>query len=134
MSFQCSPEDGEHPPPARLLTSDEPISISSFFSQDQAAAILLLRRSSVHGMLLIDAQELHERLHDECRRLIDMLVTSVLEQNRRQNRSICDRFDAIANRLVEKPETTQDMTELNNFLQGVKTTTIHGLRVSGVVH
>ncbi|EGD83038.1 dynein heavy chain 2 [Salpingoeca rosetta] len=80
------------------------------------------------GLYLLDMSDLHETLLGCCSKLIETIVAHVVEKNRRLNRSICDRFDEMANKLTDKPEDTESMTQLFEYLQEAKTDTIFKLK------
>ena len=87
------------------------------------------RTTAPLGLYLVDTTRLHESLLAACNKLIEMVVTHVVEKNRRLNRSICERFDEMANKLTDKPEDTESMTQLFEYLQEAKSDTIFKLKV-----
>jgi dynein heavy chain len=95
-----------------------------------SARILNLRDTAPLGLFTVDATRAHAQLRLECDRLKAMLVASVVAMNRKLNRSICERFDETANRLMEVPPDTEDMTQLDEYLQVVKSDTIFKLKVA----
>ena len=95
-----------------------------------AAEIGNLRRSAPLGLYSLCTEKANATLTAECARLVDLLISSVVEKNRKLNRSICERFDTMANRLMDVPESSDDMTQLDEYLQTVKSDTIYRLKVS----
>lgn len=90
------------------------------------------RTTAPLGIYLLDMSELHDILLDHCSKLIDTIVTHVIDRNRRLNRNISDRFDEMANKLTEKPEDTESMTQLLEYLQESKADTIFKLKVGSL--
>lgn len=87
------------------------------------------RRTTVPmGLFLLSCSTVHHELSRRCQALISKLVQHVAGNNRRLNRSICERFDSTANTLMTKPETSEDMVRLDSFLQTVKAETIFELK------
>ena len=89
--------------------------------------ILSLRAIVPMNLVQLDAAKLHTHLADKVQKLLDYVVKSVVDMNRRKNRNICERFDVIANTLMEKPQNSDEMDVLTKFLMETKTVTIFNL-------
>lgn len=71
-----------------------------------------LPSTTKHGFFAIDSRSFNDLLIKKVRALIDQVIDSICEANRRANRAACEEFDSIANKLMDKPETTEDMASL----------------------
>jgi len=89
--------------------------------------IMALRANVPLNLIALDARKLHVHLAAEAEKLIAILIKSVVDLSRKLNRSIDEQFNKIANRLMEKPVTSQDMVDLEEFLKVTKTETIFAL-------
>ena len=96
--------------------------------QDMKTELAALRSTIPMQLFLLDTTNVRESLMQRCQAIIAALVKHVMAGNRRSNRSICERFDSIANTLMAKPATSKEMVELNEFLQTVKAETIYQLK------
>jgi dynein heavy chain len=94
----------------------------------QAEEILALRRSVPLNLVNLDCSPLQEYLAAQARRLATLVLDTVCDRGRRANRSTCERFDAMAMRLMERPADTEQMTQLDGYLQTVKTELIFKLK------
>lgn len=89
--------------------------------------ILSLRTHVPLNLVCLDASKLHDKLAAATQRLIDTLIESVVEINRRHNRAICDSFDGILNTLCAKPTDSGEMVDLEKFNNDTKQVTVFEL-------
>eukprot|EP00048_Salpingoeca_helianthica_P012902 m.192947 g.192947 ORF g.192947 m.192947 type:complete len:4011 (+) comp15437_c5_seq118:82-12114(+) len=93
-----------------------------------AEEILALRASVPLTLVLLDTTPLNETLAAAARAVASLVLDTVAERGRAQCRSICDRFDAMALRLMERPSDTEHMTQLDAFMQTAKSETLFKLK------
>ena len=105
---------------AILANADRPLEVLGAHIEKLnalATEILGLRRSVPLNLVLLDCLPLHEYLAGQARRLVTLILDTVSERGRVGNRSICDRFDAMGAKLMERPADTEHMTQLDAYLQ-----------------
>nr|XP_026696681.1 dynein heavy chain 3, axonemal [Ciona intestinalis] len=90
--------------------------------------ILVLRMSVPLSLFCLSCSDLNEEHAARAQKLKDRLVLHQIEFNREQNKSICHRYDAIADRVSEMPESTVDLVALVEFLKTSNDVTIHELK------
>uniref|UniRef100_H2ZMD9 Dynein axonemal heavy chain 3 n=1 Tax=Ciona savignyi TaxID=51511 RepID=H2ZMD9_CIOSA len=90
--------------------------------------ILVLRMTVPLSLFCLSCFDLNEDHAARAQKLKDRIVLHQIEFNREQNKSICHRYDAIADRVSEMPETTDDLVALVEFLKTSNEVTIHQLK------
>ncbi|EDQ84751.1 uncharacterized protein MONBRDRAFT_39136 [Monosiga brevicollis MX1] len=116
---------------ADFCAKDKPLSAYRSYIQklqDLCREIDDLRPTAPMGLVCIDITPAQATLRERCQSLIDTLVSTVTQNNRKLNRGICERFDAIANRLMEQPQSSEDMKSLEEYLQETRAETIFKLK------
>jgi dynein heavy chain len=95
------------------------------------AEISALRSIVPMELVQLDASSLHVHIVEAIDRLLKQLVDTVAARNKKHNRTICEHFDVIANRLITKPTDADAMAHLEEFIVETKTKTMHEL-VNGI--
>ncbi|XP_042559183.1 dynein axonemal heavy chain 3 isoform X2 [Clupea harengus] len=90
--------------------------------------IASLRVTVPLSLFCLDVVNLNEDLCDRAQRLKGRLITHTLDENRALNKSICHRFDEIVETITSVPNTTEELTELNQFLKRTSEVTVHTLQ------
>eukprot|EP01135_Chromosphaera_perkinsii_P007265 Nk52_evm73s745 gene=Nk52_evmTU73s745 len=91
--------------------------------------IRLLPKILPMGLISLDCTVLNTALADRASKLANFLIENVSDQNRRVNRSICDRFDQIATKAMEMPTTTEDMVNLVAYVNHARGEGVNNLMV-----
>ncbi|XP_041823134.1 dynein heavy chain 3, axonemal [Melanotaenia boesemani] len=89
--------------------------------------IALLRVTANLSMFCLYAGEVNECLCDRAQRLKDMIVMFEVEENRRLNISICQRYEEIKDTVRGTPETTEELVFLSQYINKSSEVTFHKL-------
>ncbi|XP_041362756.1 dynein heavy chain 3, axonemal-like isoform X2 [Gigantopelta aegis] len=89
--------------------------------------IALLRITVPLSMYCLDCASLNVELCQRTNRLKDRLVTFSMDENRELNRGICKKYDEMADRVSEIPETTSELVEIQEFLKTSMEITVYKL-------
>jgi dynein heavy chain, axonemal len=93
-----------------------------------AEEILALRASVPLTLVLLNTSPLGDTLAASARAVASLVLETIAERGRAQCRSICDRFDGMALRLMERPTDTEHMTQLDAYMQTAKSETLFKLK------
>ncbi|KAK3579501.1 hypothetical protein CHS0354_028323 [Potamilus streckersoni] len=91
-------------------------------------AISLLRITVPLSMFCLDCVHLNAELANRGARLRERLVTFEVDENRELNRNICKRYDEMADKISEVPETTMELVETQEYLKTSQDITVHKLK------
>ncbi|KAG7492071.1 hypothetical protein MATL_G00010690 [Megalops atlanticus] len=80
------------------------------------------------AMFCLDAASLNQDLCDRAVRLKETLVKFEVDENRQLNKSICRRYDEIAETISKIPDSTEELVALNQYLKQSSEVTVHKLR------
>ncbi|XP_042197106.1 dynein axonemal heavy chain 3 [Callorhinchus milii] len=108
-------------------------SLEAFVKKIESLQNLRNEIASMHitiplAMFCLDAVNLNADLCSRAEKLKERLIHSVVEENRNLNNSICQRYDEIANRISEIPETTEELVILDQFLKKASEVTVYKLK------
>ncbi|TRY89707.1 hypothetical protein DNTS_033848, partial [Danionella cerebrum] len=90
--------------------------------------IASLHATAPLSLFCLDAVNLNQDLCDKADRLIELLTTFVMEENREFNLRICQRYDEITSRITSNLRNTEELVELNQYLKHTSEVTIYKLR------
>ncbi|XP_046326217.1 dynein axonemal heavy chain 3-like [Haliotis rufescens] len=96
--------------------------------QDLKDEIALLRITVPLSMFCLDCVQLNTELCHRAQRLKERLIVFEVDENRELNRAICRRYDEMADRVSEIPETTQELVETQEFLKTSTEVTVYKLK------
>uniref|UniRef100_UPI00398E73BF dynein axonemal heavy chain 3 isoform X1 n=2 Tax=Pristiophorus japonicus TaxID=55135 RepID=UPI00398E73BF len=80
------------------------------------------------AMFCLDAVSLNADLCARATKLRETLIESVVKENRNLNMSICQRYEEIADRISEIPETTEELVDLDSYVKKSSEVTITKLK------
>ncbi|XP_070617336.1 dynein axonemal heavy chain 3 isoform X3 [Erythrolamprus reginae] len=80
------------------------------------------------ALFCLDALKLNEELCNRTQRLKDRLIEFEVEENRNINKSICNQYNIIADKVSEVPLTTEQLVELTAYLKKSSEVTVFKLR------
>ncbi|XP_069036810.1 dynein axonemal heavy chain 3 isoform X1 [Lepisosteus oculatus] len=80
------------------------------------------------AVFCLDAVRLNEELCGRAEELKERLILFEVEENRELNKSICQRYDEIAETVSSVPSTTEELVSLNDFLRRTSEVTVHKLK------
>ncbi|KAG8145621.1 hypothetical protein E2320_012135 [Naja naja] len=80
------------------------------------------------ALFCLDALKLNEELCSRTQRLKDRLIEFEVEENRNLNKSICNQYNIIADKVSEVPLTTEQLVELTAYLKKSSEVTVFKLR------
>ncbi|XP_026560379.1 dynein heavy chain 3, axonemal [Pseudonaja textilis] len=80
------------------------------------------------ALFCLDALKLNEELCNRTQRLKDRLIEFEVEENRNLNKSICNQYNIIADKVSEVPLTTEQLVELTAYLKKSSEVTVFKLR------
>ncbi|XP_015683342.1 dynein heavy chain 3, axonemal-like, partial [Protobothrops mucrosquamatus] len=80
------------------------------------------------ALFCLDALKLNEELCTRTQRLKDRLIEFEVEENRNLNKSICNQYNIIADKVSEVPLTTEQLVELTAYLKKSSEVTVFKLR------
>lgn len=86
-----------------------------------ASEIMGLPSIEHYDMIRLDCEDLKRGLAEAARGLADELLSRVSADHRRENESICQEFEVIQERALRVPETSEDLTEMVNFIEIART-------------
>ncbi|XP_039273758.2 dynein axonemal heavy chain 3-like isoform X3 [Styela clava] len=90
--------------------------------------INMLRLSVPLNMFGLDCTELNNDLAQRAQLLRDKLIQSQIDENREKNKEVYQRYDAIATKVSDIPETTEELVELAQFLKESSEVTVPDLK------
>ncbi|CAG9767321.1 unnamed protein product [Ceutorhynchus assimilis] len=90
--------------------------------------IIELRNSIPLNMFLLDCSELNETLYDIIDGLRSKIVDHFIDENYSLNRSICDTFDEMSQKVSGTPETIAELVELQNYVIECRDVTMYNLK------
>ncbi|KAM6951542.1 dynein axonemal heavy chain 3 [Aplochiton taeniatus] len=108
-------------------------SLEGFIKKINGVQQLWMEIASLHvtvplSMFCLDAVYLNEALCDHAERLKDRLVTFEVDENRELNKSICHRYEEIAETITGVPGNTEELVALNQYLKHTSEVTVHKLK------
>ncbi|XP_071775394.2 dynein axonemal heavy chain 3 [Centroberyx gerrardi] len=80
------------------------------------------------SMFCLYAGKLNDDLCDCAERLKDTIITFEVEENRELNKSICHRYEEIAETVSGNPGTTEELVSLNQYMKHTSEVTLHKLK------
>uniref|UniRef100_A0A8C9V6G4 Dynein axonemal heavy chain 7 n=1 Tax=Scleropages formosus TaxID=113540 RepID=A0A8C9V6G4_SCLFO len=80
------------------------------------------------AMFCLDTVGLHEELCARTEKLKDRVLTYVVKDNRELNRSVCRRYEEIAERVSTIPQDTEELVGLRKYLMNTCKVTFHTLK------
>ncbi|KAL7390222.1 hypothetical protein ABVT39_017308 [Epinephelus coioides] len=89
--------------------------------------IASLRISAPLSMFRLYAGKLNDDLCDRAERLKDKIVMFEVVENRELNKGICQKYEEITEIIRGTPETTKELTSLDQFIKKTSDVTIHKL-------
>ncbi|XP_046888652.1 dynein axonemal heavy chain 3 [Hypomesus transpacificus] len=116
-----------------LAFLNEKHSLQGFTKKIQGIQQLWKEIASLHitvplSMFCLDAVSLNDELCERAKRLEDTLITFEVEENRELNKSLCHRYDEIAQTITGVPVNTDELVALNQYLKRTSEVTVHKLR------
>ncbi|XP_033740540.1 dynein heavy chain 3, axonemal-like isoform X1 [Pecten maximus] len=96
--------------------------------QDLKDEISLLRITVPLSMFCLDCVNLNNDLGARAMRLKEKLVTHQVDENRELNRGICKRYDEMADKVSEIPETTKELVDTQEYLKTSSDVTVYKLK------
>ncbi|KAL8573170.1 Dynein heavy chain 3, axonemal [Nucella lapillus] len=111
----------------------EPHSIQAFKQkiqeyQDLKDEIMLLRITVPLSMFCLDCVSLNNELALRAQRLKERLVAFEVDENRDLNRSICKRYDEMADKVSDIPDATKELVDIQQFLRQSEDVTVYKLK------
>ncbi|XP_061175178.1 dynein axonemal heavy chain 3-like [Saccostrea echinata] len=100
--------------------------INSF--QDLKDEISLLRITVPLSMFCLDCQNLNQDLCARAQRLKERLIIFEVDENRELNRGICRRYDEMAEKVSDVPDTTEEIVALQEYLKTSSDVTVYKLK------
>ncbi|XP_013387188.1 dynein heavy chain 12, axonemal, partial [Lingula anatina] len=86
-----------------------------------AKEILSLPSIETFDMIRLDCEDLKRGLADAAKELADVLLNRMAQDHRTENTSICDEFADIKARATKEPETSEDLMEMQAFVEQART-------------
>ncbi|XP_060776842.1 dynein axonemal heavy chain 3 [Neoarius graeffei] len=80
------------------------------------------------SLFCLDAVKLRQDLFDRTENLKDLLINYRLEENRQFNQRVCERCEQIEKTVMTVPTNTEELVELDNFVEQTSGVTILALR------
>ncbi|NXE11184.1 DYH7 protein, partial [Lophotis ruficrista] len=99
--------------------------IDEFFALKKE--ILSLPEVARFPMIYLNCEHLKQSLASEANTFAKMLMDRIVANHREENEKICREFEAIKERALKVPETTEEMVEMIDYVQKVKTKGIQEL-------
>ncbi|KAH1026251.1 hypothetical protein HUJ05_010798 [Dendroctonus ponderosae] len=90
--------------------------------------IIDLRRSIPLNMITLDCEQINETLYSIIDDLRMKIVDYFIDENHALNRSICDMFDEMSQKVSGTPETVADLVELQNYVIECRDVTMYNLK------
>ncbi|KAK7111861.1 dynein axonemal heavy chain 3-like isoform X2 [Littorina saxatilis] len=111
----------------------EPHTIQAFKAkileyQDLKDEIMLLRITVPLSMFCLDCVNLNNDLALRAQRLKEQLVVFEVDENRDLNRSICKRYDEMADKVSYIPDATKELVETQQYLRQSEEITVYKLK------
>ncbi|XP_063204072.1 dynein axonemal heavy chain 12 isoform X1 [Chroicocephalus ridibundus] len=99
--------------------------IDEFFTLKKE--ILSLPEKAHFPMICLNCEDLKQGLASNASTFAKMLMDRIVANHREQNEKICREFEAIKERALKVPETTEEMVEARAYIKKVKTKGIQDL-------
>ncbi|KAM6176988.1 dynein axonemal heavy chain 12 [Erethizon dorsatum] len=99
--------------------------IEKFFSL--ASEIMLLPQWVHYPMVRLDCEDLKTGLTNKAKAFANMLLNDIASKHRKENECICSEFEAIKERALKVPETTEEMMDLMSYVEKARTARIQEL-------
>ncbi|XP_021099628.1 dynein heavy chain 12, axonemal [Heterocephalus glaber] len=99
--------------------------IEKFFSL--ASEIMLLPQWVHYPMVRLDCEDLKTGLTNKAKAFANMLLNDIASKHRKENECICSEFEAIKERALKVPETTEEMMDLIAYVEKARTVRIQEL-------
>ncbi|XP_040850987.1 dynein heavy chain 12, axonemal [Ochotona curzoniae] len=99
--------------------------IDKFFSL--ASEIMLLPQWVHFPMVRLDCEDLKTGLKNKARDFANLLLNDIASKHRRENECICSEFEAIKERALKVPETSEEMMDLISYIEKARTAGIEDL-------
>nr|KAG5713480.1 hypothetical protein BaRGS_025028 [Batillaria attramentaria] len=96
--------------------------------QDLKDEIMLLRITVPLSMFCLDCVNLNNELALRAQRLKERLITFEVDENRDLNRSICKRYDEMADKVSDIPDATKELVETQTYLRESEDVTVYKLK------
>ncbi|KAL1497384.1 hypothetical protein ABEB36_008364 [Hypothenemus hampei] len=96
--------------------------------EDIKNEIILLRRSIPLNMIALDCSELNEILYQIIDGLRTKIIDYFIEENHTINRSICNIFDEMSQKVSGTPESVAELVALENYVTECRDVTMYNLR------
>ncbi|XP_066246402.1 dynein axonemal heavy chain 3 [Euwallacea similis] len=90
--------------------------------------IIELRRFIPLNMIMLDCSDLNETLYKIIDELQMKIINFFIEENHNLNRSICDLFDEMSQKVSGIPETVAELVALQNYLIECRDATMYNLK------
>lgn len=96
--------------------------------QDLKDEIMLMRITVSLSMFCLDCVSLNNELALRTQRLKERLITFEVDENRDLNRSICKRYDEMADKVSDIPDATKELVETQTYLRTSEDVTVYKLK------
>uniref|UniRef100_A0A3Q3KD74 Dynein heavy chain linker domain-containing protein n=1 Tax=Monopterus albus TaxID=43700 RepID=A0A3Q3KD74_MONAL len=93
--------------------------------------IISLPAKARFTMVHLDCEELKQGLSNKAENYAEILLKKLISSHREQNLQICYEFKTIRERALKVPETREDMTEMTEYINFIKT---KGIADSIIIH
>ncbi|XP_061086442.1 dynein axonemal heavy chain 3 [Conger conger] len=108
-------------------------SLQAFTKKIEDIQQLFVEIASLHvtvplSVFCLDAANLNHDLCNRAMRLKEMLITFEVDENRELNKSVCRRYDEIAETISRLPENSEELVALNQYLKKSSEVTVHKLK------
>ncbi|CAL8305136.1 unnamed protein product [Lota lota] len=108
-------------------------SLEGFARKIEAINDLWREIASLHvtvplSLFCVYAGGLNEDLCERANRLKERIATHQVDDNRRRNKSICQRYEEIVETLLGSPGSTEELVSLGQYLKNASEVTVHRLK------